>query len=126
MTDQTESLPDPQWAMPEPDEPTDYTAWTQPQAATVTQVTPAASRYPYQLADHLITVSFGPNKPASVTVRGNSAVEIAAILEELAAEGVYTQIAHATQIFGGATPPAETVMRSSPRCSPTPAAARSS
>lgn len=65
----------------------------------------------YQLANHLITISITPNKPPMVVVRGNSAAEINAVLEELHAEGVYIQTASADQALKSSAPPAETVMR---------------
>jgi hypothetical protein len=102
VTDQSE-MPEPVWDAP-PVIP-----------AAVTPV-PLVPQYPDASArpsreNHLITISITPGKPPMVVVRGDSAVEINGLLEELEAEGVYIQMAAADQQLKNSAPPAETVIR---------------
>ena len=106
MTDQSEEqLPEPQWGASE--EPNPH--WGTPAAPIVMPI--ATGQYPYQLTDHKFTISFTPKGAPMVVVRGNSAVDVNGLLEELDAEGVYIQLAAAQQALLGSAPPAEMVMR---------------
>src|SRR5258708_26908252 len=108
MTAQAEVLPEPVW------EPTATAAgpetfeWGD---AHPLERRPQALDTDSHQANHLITISFTPKGQPMVVVRGNSAVEITGLLEELDAEGVYVQLAQAQHTLVNSAPPAETVMR---------------
>lgn len=108
MTDQTEPMPEPQWNT----EPDGYTTapldWDQ---AHPLERKPQQLDGDSKLANHLITISFTPKGQPMIVVRGNSAAEITARLDELDAEGVYMQLAGAQQTLLGSVPPAEAIVR---------------
>lgn len=103
MTDQTEQMPEPQWT---PDQLAEEAAQFGPYAAGPT---PGGTGYTYALSDHKITLSFSPNREPNLTVRGNSAMEINALLEEVEAENVFGMLAQAKQAWLGSMPPAELI-----------------
>ena len=111
MTEQGETMPEPQWNNAEPDgyttAPVDL-EWSQ---AHPLERRPQALDGDSKLANHLLTISFTPKGQPMIVVRGNSASEITELLGELDAEGVYIQLAQAQQQLASSAPPAETIMR---------------
>jgi len=111
VTEQGETMPEPQWNNAEPDgyttAPVDL-EWSQ---AHPLERRPQALDGDSKLANHLLTISFTPKGQPMIVVRGNSGSEITELLGELDQQGVYMQLAQAQQQLASSAPPAETIMR---------------
>lgn len=102
MTDQVD-LPEPQWGGEE--------TWEQAiAAATAPDPAPTPQVYTAPIdtrENHLFTISITPGKAPMVVVRGDNAMQVKQLLEQLDQAGVYLAMAAAEQQIRNAKPPVD-------------------